>query len=46
METVVIPVAHDGSLKNCPPGTVIDELESAIVFALVGFVAAPLPFWD
>jgi hypothetical protein len=44
METVAIPVAHDGSLKNCPPGAVIDDVESAIVFALVGFVAALPPF--
>ena len=44
METLVIPVAHDGSLKNCPPGAVIEDVDSAIVFALAGLVAAPPPF--
>jgi hypothetical protein len=41
---LVISVAHAGSLKNCPLGAVLDEVDSAIVLALAGFVAAPLPF--
>src|SRR5689334_5965287 len=45
MPTLEIPVEHEGSLKNCPPGEIVDEVESAMVFAVAGFVATPFAFW-